>query len=418
MSVEKAMKVLMVGGLWPEPASSGAGLRMLELSRLFVQQGWRVTYGSTAAANEHSADLSQLAIETADIKVNDRSFDLFLADLQPDIVVFDRFAMEEQFGWRVEKVCPDAMRVIETVDLHLLREARHHHFKQQRQVVGPLAKDALISEVAKREVAAMLRSDLSVMVSNDEMALLIEQFNVDASLLHCCPFMFDEMQICSVGPGFAQRSHFVTIGNFRHAPNWDAVLWLKEEIWPKIRAELPAAEMHIYGAYTPPKATALDNKREGFRVLGRAENLQAMMSQARLCLAPLRFGAGIKTKLADAMLSGTPNVTTTIGAEGMHGGLPWSGSIADDAEGFAKAAVALYRDEQAWRAARDHGFDIVRTIFSAETNGSALIARMLEVRDNLKRHRENNFTGAMLRHHHQRSTEFMSRWIEAKNCKA
>lgn len=411
------MNVLMVGGLWPEPASSGAGLRMLELSRLFKQQGWRVTYGSTAAANEHSADLGQFAIETVDIRVNDSNFDLFLADLQPHIVIFDRFAMEEQFGWRVEKVCPDAMRIIETVDLHLLREARHCHFKEQRRVVGPLAKDALISDVAKREVAAMLRSDLSIMVSHDEMALLIEQFNLDASLLHCCPFMFEPAQIRTDGPDFEQRTHFVTIGNFRHAPNWDAVLWLKEEIWPKIRAELPAAEMHIYGAYAPPRAMALDNRREGFRVLGRAENLQAVMSQARLCLAPLRFGAGIKTKLADAMLSGTPNVTTTIGAEGMHGDLPWSGSIADDAEGFARAAVALYRDEQAWRAARQNGFDIVRSMFSAEKNGSALIARMLEVRDNLKQHRLNNFTGAMLRHHHQRSTEFMSRWIEAKNRK-
>ena len=417
MSAEKEMNVLMVGGLWPEPASSGAGLRMLELSRLFVQQGWRVTYGSTAAANEHSADLSQLGIETADIMVNESSFDLFLADLRPDIVLFDRFAMEEQFGWRVEKTCPDAMRIIETVDLHLLREARHKQFKQQRQVVGQLAKNELISEVAKREVAAILRSDLSIMVSNNEMELLIEQFNLDASLLHYCPFMFNETQIRTDGPEFEQRSHFVTIGNFRHAPNWDAVLWLKEEIWPKIRAELPEAEMHIYGAYTPPKATALDNKREGFRVLGRAEDLHAVMSQARVCLAPLRFGAGIKTKLADAMLSGTPNVTTTIGAEGMFGDLPWSGSIADDAESFAQAAVALYRDEQAWSAARQRGFDIVRALFSAETNGHALIARIKALQGNLEQHRLNNFTGAMLRHHHQRSTEFMSRWIEVKTRK-
>ena len=409
------MNVLIVGSLWPEPASSGAGLRMLELSQLFVQQGWRVTYASTAAESEHSVDLKLIGVETAEIMVNDSSFDAFIAVLQPDIVLFDRFTMEEQFGWRVEKVCPDAMRIVETIDLHLLRDARHNAFKQSHAVTCELSKNELSSEVAMREVAALLRSDLSILVSSYELRLLKEQFSIDPSLLHCCPFMFDEADICSETPEFGQRSNFVSIGNFRHAPNWDAVLWLKQEIWPKIRAELPDAEMLIYGAYAPPKATALDDKKSGFRVLGRAEDVSVVMSQARVCLAPLRFGAGIKTKLADAMMNATPNVTTSIGAEGMHDGLPWSGLVADEAKSFADAAVRLYRNESAWMAARQHGFDIVHSLFSAEKNGKSLIFRIIEVRNNLKQHRLNNFTGAMLRHHHQRSTEFMSRWIEAKN---
>jgi len=415
MSSDNNMNVLIVGSLWPEPVSSGAGLRMLELSQLFVQQGWRVTYASTAAESEHSVDLKLIGVETAEIMVNDSSFDTFIAVLQPDIVLFDRFTMEEQFGWRVEKVCPNAMRIVETIDLHLLRDARHNAFKQSHVVTCKLSINELSNAVAMREVASLLRSDLSILVSSYEMRLLKEQFDIDPSLLHCCPFMFDLSQIDSNRLTFDQRSHFVSIGNFRHAPNWDAVLWLKQEIWPKIRAELPEAEMFIYGAYAPPKATALDDKKSGFRVLGRAEDVHVVMSQARVCLAPLRFGAGIKTKLADAMMNGTPNVTTSVGAEGMHDGLPWSGLVADEAESFAEAAVRLYRDESAWMAARLHGFDIVHSLFSAEKNGAALIARILEVRGNLKQHRRNNFTGAMLRHHHQRSTEFMSRWIEAKN---
>ncbi|WP_206675438.1 glycosyltransferase [Mariprofundus sp. KV] len=409
------MKVLMVGGLWPEPASSGAGLRMLELSKLFKQQGWRATYAATAATNEHSVDLKQFGIDSVEILMNDSSFDRFVSDLKPEIVLFDRFSTEEQFGWRVEKNCPDAMRIVETVDLHFLREARHKQFKASKSVICELSKNELINEVAVREIASLLRSDLSILVSGYEMELLKKQFAIDPSLLHCCPFMFDESAIHADAPEFSSRAHFVSIGNFRHAPNWDAVVWLKQEIWPKIRKALPNAEMHVYGAYAPPKATALDDAKTGFRVLGRAADADAVMQQARICLAPLRFGAGIKTKLADAMRNGTPNVTTSVGAEGMAGDLPWSGMVADSAEEFAEAAVSLYRDESAWSEAREQGFDIVRAQFSAEKNGPELISRIKEIQANLKQHRLNNFTGAMLRHHHQRSTEFMSRWIEAKN---
>jgi len=207
----------------------------------------------------------------------------------------------------------------------------------------------------------------------------------------------------------------MTIGNFRHAPNWDAVLWLKQSIWPLIRKQLPNAELHIYGAYAPPKATALHAPKDGFYIEGRAEDALVVTQQARLCLAPLRFGAGIKTKLADAMQVGTPSITTSVGAEGMHGNLDWSGKVCDDAEAFAQAAVDLYQDEKAWKHAQQQGVTILEGWFQPEQHAKQLIQHIQQVYAQLETHRLHNFTGAMLRHHHHRSTEFMSRWIEAKN---
>jgi len=112
------LKVLIIGSVWPEPASSGAGLRIMEMIHLFLKQHWSVTFASTAIATEHMSDLDALAIRSVPIAVNDSGFDLFINELQPDMVLFDRFSIEEQFGWRVEKNCPDAMRIIETIDLH------------------------------------------------------------------------------------------------------------------------------------------------------------------------------------------------------------------------------------------------------------------------------------------------------------
>ena len=217
---------------------------------------------------------------------------------------------------------------------------------------------------------------------------------------------------------FEERAHFLSIGNFRHAPNWDAVLWMKTAVWPLIRQQLPGAQLHIYGAYTPPKATALHNAAQGFHVMNWAEDALQVMAQARVCLAPLRFGAGIKGKLVDAMLCGTPNVTTPIGAEGMCGALSWPGEVALSAQALADAAVALHEDQQRWTDAQQAGVALLNARYRQADHGPALIARLQHCRDNLSALRRANFTGSMLRHHLHKSTQYMAQWIEAKNQKS
>jgi len=407
------MQVLIIAYVLPEPKSTGSGARMMELIHLFLAQGWSVHMASPAQATDYSEDLSALGIKTSEISVNSSSFDDFITKMSPNIVLFDRFVMEEQFGWRIAKHCHQAMRMLETIDLHCLREARHQQTNRTHAVALEPEKEDLYSDIAKREIAAIYRSDVSLLISDYEVEVLDEYFSVPGHILHLCPFMLHPLKASM--PSFSERKHFISIGNFRHAPNWDAVLWLKQEIWPLIRKQLPQAELHIYGAYAPPKATALHNVKEGFLVKGRAEDVHEVMQHARINLAPLRFGAGIKTKLADAMLTGTPSVATSVGVEGMTGGMPWGGSMADDAQGFADAAVALYQDEASWKKAQYQGTMILNSLFEPSSNGQALLECVQQVIGNLKQHRQCNFTGQMLNHHHHRSTEFMSRWIEAKN---
>jgi len=409
------MRVLIIASVWPESQSSGAGTRMMEWIHLFLSQAWHVDVACPAGRSEYGDDLSELGIQNHEIQVNNSDFDGFIANLNPNIVLFDRFTMEEQFGWRVEKECPQALRLLETIDLHALRQARHQASKRTHAVSLKPAIEDLYSDIAKREIAAIWRCDLSVMISNAEIDILQQQFHMMPELLHHCPFMLNHHPIPDAMPDFSERQHFMTIGSFRHAPNWDAVLWLKQSIWPLIRKQLPKAELHIYGSYAPPKATALHAPKDGFYIEGRAEDALDVTQQARLCLAPLRFGAGIKTKLADAMQVGTPSITTSVGAEGMHGNLDWSGTVCDDAEAFAQAAVDLYQDEKAWKHAQQQGFKILEDWFQPEYHPMHLIQHIKRIYEHLETHRLHNFTGSMLRHHHHRSTEFMSRWIEAKN---
>ncbi len=403
-------KILVIGYVWPEPNSSAAGGHMMSILRLYTQQGCQVEFATPAQPTDHMIDLAKEGISSKEIKLNCDSFDDYVAEYQPDMVMFDRFMMEEQFGWRVEKMCPQALKILDTEDLQCLRNARHQANKAERD----LTQEDLFSNLAKREIAAILRCDISLIISSFEMELLKETFKVDARLLHHLPFMVDLNTIPKTTRSFAERRHFMTIGNFRHAPNWDAVLNL-QTIWPQIRKQIPDAECHIYGAYPPPKATALHNLKTGFLIKGWAEDAHAVMEQARLCLAPLRFGAGIKGKLLDAMVMQTPSVTTSVGSEGMHQHETWPGVIADDVAEFVAAAVDLYNNEQTWQKAQQQATALLQTHYDSHKLGAKLIARITEIENGLSQHRLNNFTGAMLKHHSMMSTKYMSQWIAAKN---
>ncbi|OHU84263.1 MULTISPECIES: glycosyltransferase [Pseudoalteromonas] len=403
-------QVLIIGYVWPEPNSSAAGSHMMSLLRFFKAQQWQVEFASPAQVTEHMVDLVQEGITRRSIALNCSSFDEYIKTLQPDIVMFDRFMMEEQFGWRVDKYAPNALKILDTEDLQCLRNARHEAHKAQRQ----LTTNDLHSELAKREMAAILRCDLSLIISSFEMTLLADTFKIDSALLHYLPFMVDLKARPKHTPEFEQRQHFMTIGNFRHAPNWDAVLYL-QQIWPLIRKQLPNVELHIYGSYPPPKATALHNPKTGFLIKGWADDALEVMKNSRICLAPLRFGAGIKGKLLEAMITQTPSITTAIGAEGMHLDLPWPGAIADDMQQFADKAVKLYSDKKTYQRAQSHANEILDRVYLKEQLEKLLINKINDITKNLTQHRQANFTGQMLKHHTMRSTQYMAQWIEAKN---
>jgi len=403
-------KLLVIGYVWPEPKSSAAGTHIMSIMRLFKTNGYKVEFCTPCAVSEHSIDLKEEGINSSSIELNSDSFDVYIKAYKPDIVLFDRFMMEEQFGWRVEKNCPDALKILDTEDLQLLRNARHQALKENRDI----GKADLFSTLAKREISAILRCDISLIISSYEMKLLKETFKVDSSLLHHLPFMVNLDKCPSKTKDYKEREHFMTIGNFRHAPNWDVVLYL-QKIWPLIRKQLPKAQLHIYGSYPPPKATALNNPKTGFLIKGWADDAFEVMENARVCLAPIRFGAGIKGKLLDAMIMQTPSITSSIGSEGMYENETWPGFISDDLEEFAKKAVELYNDEKLWNEAKENSTVLLKSKYDESILSKKLIEKVDEVYENLKEHRLDNFMGSMLRHHSMASTKYMSQWIEEKN---
>lgn len=407
-------KLLIIGFVWPEPTTTAAGGRMLQLIQHFLDHDYQITFASTAATSKYSANLEELGITIKKIVLNSDSFDVFITDLAPNIVLFDRFLTEEQFGWRVAEQVPNAIRILDTEDLHFLRKVREKAYKLNRAITD---NDLLNSDLAKREIASIYRSDLSLIISDYEMRLLKSLFKIDVNLLLHLPFMLDAIGEEQVQKwiSFEDRSNFVCIGNGKHAPNIDAIKWLKKEIWPNIRKQLPSAELHIYGAYFPVQVKEMHNAKDGFLIKGWAEDAGKVLEKARINLAPLRFGAGIKGKLVLAMQNGIPSITTSIGAEGMHQGLPWAGIVKDDAKGIIEAAIMLYQDKKKWKEAQLNGISIINSVYSKSELTNRFSIKIKNLENSLDTHRNKNFIGKLLMHHTTNSTKYLSKYIEEKN---
>ncbi|WP_196896185.1 glycosyltransferase [Aureivirga marina] len=405
------MKVFIIGYVWPEPKSSAAGTRMMQIINLFLEQNWEIIFATSAQETENKAPLEELGIKPLKIQVNNSSFDDLIKNINPEIVLYDRFMMEEQYGWRVRENCPEAIQILDTEDLHSLRNARLQARKKQTEE----ADELLNSDITKREIASIFRSDLTLIISKKEIELLKTTFQVPEHILFYLPFLEEKLTEKGIQNwnSFEERKDICFIGNFYHEPNWQTVQILKKEIWPKLRKKLPNIEIHIYGAYASQKVKQLHNPKERFLVKGFAEDVNEVMKNHRICLAPIPFGAGLKGKFIDAMKNGCVSITTTIGAEGMFENDFWPGIITDNYEKMISETEKIYLEKEEWNKFQERGVFIINKLFNAELFKKKFIQVIQNI--NLKNHREKNFIGQILQHHSLKSTKYMSKWIEEKN---
>jgi hypothetical protein len=413
-------KLLWMCCVWPEPDSSAAGTRTKQLLLAAVKRGFNVTAVSGAESSPYRSALENCGVATACFPPNDSAFDHFIRELAPDCVIFDRFMLEEQFGWRVRHAAPDALRVLDTVDLHSLRRARHREFSAVTDGAGAMwvPADTFTAEDGLRELAAIHRSDLALCVSTAEIELLRGLGGVGSEKIRRVSLLYPATEDIR---GYDDRADFVAIGGLNHAPNADSFDVLASVVWPKIRAALvmrgqaTSPSLHLWGSYPTQSFRALANPALGIAVHGRAEAALPLLSRYRVNLAPLRFGAGVKGKVADGWAVGTPCVGTEIAAEGMTEQGVFGGEVAKDWDAFARAAADLYADQERWNLASLQGIRLVNALFNHELESEKLFQSIDISASQLSEMRARNVIGAILWREQFRSAEYMSRWIEAKN---
>ena len=193
------------------------------------------------------------------------------------------------------------------------------------------------------ELAMIRAADLTLVVTDAERAQ-VERDVPGASVL-LMPTIHDVEPHVPPPEG---RSGILFVGGFEHPPNSDAAIRLVKEVMPAVWRELGDIRVTIVGSTPPPEVQALASSLVD--VTGRVEDLQPLLDNARLMVAPLRYGAGMKGKITQALAAGLPVVTTPIGAEGLEGD---EGDecllVAEDSRELASHALRAYRDDELWR---------------------------------------------------------------------
>lgn len=277
-----------------------------------------------------------------------------------DVVMMSRHFVATDFLPLVARYAPKAKAVFDTVDLHYLRETRGAELATDPQ----LRKAA--EKTRQRELAVIARADTTLVVSEVEQ----QQLEQDAPSARV-ELLSNLHRVDGPGLAYAERSGLVFVGGFRHPPNADAVQWFVEEIFPRVRAQLPDVVFHCIGADVPDNIRRFAD-RPGVVVHGHVPDLAPYMDGVRIAVAPLRFGAGVKGKINLSMAHGQPVVATRSAVEGMRLRDGEDVLCADAPDAFADAVVRLYRDEALWRQLARNGLNNVARHFSLDAADAAI----------------------------------------------
>lgn len=156
----------------------------------------------------------------------------------------------------------------------------------------------------------------------------------------------------------------VFVAGFGHPPNTDAALWFVQSIVPRVQEVVPGARVYLVGSNPSDQVKALGKGNIVVTGYVTDEQLLDFYRKARVAVVPLRYGAGIKNKVVEAMAYGVPLVTTHVGAQGLVG-LEKIIPVTDDEAQFAAAIIEILRDDTRWRAASSQGAQFVGAHFSS-----------------------------------------------------
>ena len=351
-------QVLVIDHRIPTPDRDCGSLRMAEIMRRIRQAGHHVALvpDKMLVLTPYLQDLQSQGIEVAlpphyhsvleYLEQHGRDFDL---------AIISRADVADRHMATVKRLAPRAKIVFDTVDLHFLREERQAAFRQDP------ATRAAVALRKEQELRLARSADLTLVVSPTEKAVLEQESGgqVDVRIL---PTIYPA---CATDPpGWNKRRDIVFIGSFAHLPNIDAVLYFAREIFPRVRARIPAVVFKVIGPEPTPEIEEL--RCPSIHILGFVSDVKPVFDRARVAVAPIRFGAGVKGKVNQSMSFGVPTVVTSIAAEGMYLTDGENALIADDAQSFADAVVRLWTHSELWRKVSRSGIQSLNEHFSVE----------------------------------------------------
>jgi glycosyltransferase involved in cell wall biosynthesis/SAM-dependent methyltransferase len=371
---EVRRKLLYVDWAFPRPDQDAASVTAMCLIKIFQRLGYQITFlpRGLKFEGESVGLLEQMGVECVyfpKIKsVND-----FLFEHASEFSIFfgSRAPVVAPYIALMKQIAPTTKIIFNTVDLHYLREERQAALEQSSK----LRRQSLRSK--REELAAIQGADVAIVLSTEELYVVREE--MPAARLLQLPLIFDS--IPGSQAAFSSRSDIVFIGSFPHHPNVDAACFFAEQVFPRVRERLPGARLLIIGR-DPPEEIKRLGAFAGVEILGYVDDLDAVFNRAKLSVAPLRFGAGIKGKIGTSLSYGVPCIVTPMAIEGMALRDGVGVLVGDDAAKLADAVVRAYEDEDLWQQLSRSGLEFVRDRYALEVAEKRLRGVVAGLREN------------------------------------
>jgi glycosyltransferase involved in cell wall biosynthesis len=347
----------------PSPDRDAGSLRMFLILKTLAKwcQVVFVPFNRPQSVDYETA-LWKEGIETA----NAVDYRRLLKDKKVVAAIISRPSMAGVFIHRIRRVNPRVKIIFDTVDLHFVRFQREYEINRNPNALA----NAESYRKLERELAQA--SDLVWCASAEDKEVLLRE--VPERRIALVPTIHE---LHDTGEEFVARKDLLFIGNLAHRPNQDAVLFFLREIFPQIAQLLPHVRLDIIGDNPSPAIAAYDS--DDVRVKGYVPDVEPYLRERRVFVAPLRFGAGIKGKVGEAMAHGVPVVTTAIGAEGFGLTHRVDVMIADDPKSFANAVEELYSQQELWETIARNARIRIQENFTPEVIAKVINSSLREI---------------------------------------
>ncbi|MEM8551080.1 MAG: glycosyltransferase [Pseudomonadota bacterium] len=349
-------KVLFCDEEIPKPDRDAGSIRTFFMLKLLVELGFSVTYLPINGQRDgkYTVDLQRVGVQVLyEPYVSSGREYLFAKADEYDFLILTRVTSAGGFIPELKRKFPHLKMAFDTVDLHYLRTQR------QAEASGDVEVHAQARELRKNELQTVGCADVTILTSPVEIDLLRAELGPFPHLE--LPLIYERREAPG---GFETRADVAFVGGFRHPPNSDAVHYLVEEIWPRVRDAGLDARLHIIGADMPRSIHALADR--DVVVPGFVTDIEAYFDNIRLSVAPLRFGAGIKGKVANALRLGVPSVCTPVAVEGMGLTDGQNVLVASSPAQFADAIIRAYTQDALWTSLSSAGKDFIDKRYGIE----------------------------------------------------
>ena len=358
-------RALVIDEAWPRMDRDAGSQAIVAHMRGLQRLGWAVEFAATVPLA--GAEAARAALEAVGIVCHAAPTAGSVEEVLRRhagayrLVYLHRLSVASGYAALVRQHQPQARLLYSVADLHHLRLARQAEVEARPE----LERQAAV--LRGRELLAMRQVDAVLTHSSAEAALLERE--APGAAVHVVPWSVRPRPATAVP--WPARSGVLLVANFRHEPNRDGLWWLVREVMAEVWAAAPGITLNVVGADLPARiAEAVAGPR--VRVLGHVPDLDPLMASARLAVAPLRFGAGIKGKVLEAWAAGLACVMTPLAAEGLPRGPMLAGCVAEDGTDLAGLIVALHADAARNEATARAGRAALRRHFSQRQADRAL----------------------------------------------